>query len=66
MTKQQKESKQLCGRLPGLLDRLIQLAEQEDAKPATVVAAMKEIRAAAEELQENQKIEIVVKLVEHT
>lgn len=57
---------QLCGQLSALIDRLVGLAEAEEAKPATVVAAIREIKAAAEGLQEKlpNRVEIVVKILD--
>ena len=69
MTREQKKDallrQQLWDRVPGLVDRLISLAEDEDAKPTTIVAAIKEIKAVTEELQGSvpQRTEIVVKVV---
>lgn len=69
MTKQQKQDaalrQQLWDRVPGLVDRLVSFAEDEDAKPTTVVAAIKEIKAVTEELRGGvpQKVEIVVKVI---
>lgn len=70
MTKQEKQDealrKQLCGKVTALIDRLVALAEDGEAKPATVVAALKEVKAAAEELREKtpQKVEILVKIAD--
>ena len=70
MTKQERQDeayrKQLCDKVPALIDRLVQLAEDGEAKPATVVAAIKEIKTVADELRERlpQKVEIVVKVVD--
>ncbi|MGN1007544.1 MAG: hypothetical protein ACI4PV_01245 [Butyricicoccus sp.] len=70
MTKQEKQDealrKQLCDKVPVLIDRLVELAEDGDAKPTTVVAALKEVKAAAEELRDRlpQKVEIVVKVAD--
>lgn len=70
MTKQERADaelrRQLCGKVPILIDRLVELAEDENAKPTTVVAAIKELKAAAEDLQEKlpQKVEIVVKVAD--
>lgn len=70
MTRQEKQDeelrRQLCGKAAALIDRLVKLAEEGEAKPTTVVAAIKEIRAAAEELRERlpQRVEIVVKVAD--
>ncbi|MGM9612895.1 MAG: hypothetical protein ACI3XZ_05265 [Butyricicoccus sp.] len=70
MTKQEKQDealrKQLCDKVPVLIDRLVELAEDGEAKPTTVVAALKEVKAAAEELRDRlpQKVEIVVKVAD--
>ena len=70
MTKQEKQDealrKQLCDKVPGLIDRLVELAEDGEAKPTTVVAALKEVKAAADELRDKlpQKVEIVVKVAD--
>lgn len=70
MTKQEKQDealrKQLCDKVPVLIDRLVELAEDGEAKPTTVVAALKEVKAAAEELRDRlpQKVEIVVKIAD--
>ncbi|MBP3312415.1 MAG: hypothetical protein J6L72_09305 [Butyricicoccus sp.] len=70
MTKQEKQDealrKQLCDKVPVLIDRLVELAEDGEAKPTTVVAALKEVKAAADELRDKlpQKVEIVVKVAD--
>lgn len=69
MTSKQKQEEalrqQLWQKMPGLVDRLVSLAEDADAKPTTVVAAIKEIKAVTEELRDSvpQRAEIVVKVV---
>ncbi len=70
MTKQEKQDealrKQLCDKVPVLIDRLVELAEDGEAKPTTVVAALNEVKAAADELRDKlpQKVEIVVKVAD--
>lgn len=70
MTKQQKQEEalrqQIWEQIPPLVDRLVSLAAEEDAKPTTIVAAIKEIKAVAEELRSvlPQKVEITVKIID--
>ena len=70
MTKQEKQDealrRQLCDKVPMLIERLVELAEDGEAKPTTVVAALKEVKAAADELRDRlpQKVEIVVKVAD--
>ena len=52
--------------MPALIDRLIELAEDGETKPTTIVSAIKEIKAMAEEMRERlpQRVELTVKVVE--
>ncbi|MDR3765549.1 MAG: hypothetical protein Q3Y08_00730 [Butyricicoccus sp.] len=70
MTKQQRQEEEMQRRLwekmPALIDRLIELAEDGETKPTTIVSAIKEIKAMAEEMRERlpQRVELTVKVVE--
>ena len=70
MTRQQRQEEEMQRRLwekmPALIDRLIELAEDGETKPTTIVAAIKEIKAMAEEMRERlpQRVELTVKVVE--
>lgn len=70
MTKEQRQEEEMRRRLwekmPALIDRLIALAENGETKPTTIVSAIKEIKAIAEEMHERlpQRVELSVKVVE--
>lgn len=70
MTRQERQEeemqKRLWEKMPELIDRLIELAEDGEAKPTTIVAAIREIKAIAEELRDKlpQRVELTVKVVE--
>ena len=70
MTRQQRQEEEmqrrLCDKMPALIDRLIELAEDGETKPTTIVSAIKEIKAMAEEMRERlpQRVELTVKVVE--
>ena len=70
MTRQQRQEEEMQRRLwekmTALIDRLIELAEDGETKPTTIVSAIKEIKAMAEEMRERlpQRVELTVKVVE--
>ncbi len=69
MTRQERQQEEMTRRLwdkmPALIDRLIELAENGETKPTTIVSAIKEVKTMAEQLRERlpQRIELVVKVV---
>ena len=70
MTRQQRQEEEmqrlLWEKMPALIDRLIELAEDGETKPTTIVSAIKEIKAMGEEMRERlpQRVELTVKVVE--